>query len=116
VSTLTQTANQLRLDIQSVAKDLTDTNNKVNSNQQNLLTYFDFQADGLTIGLSSSDIKLKLANNQIQFLKEGSSSPVAYLSEGQLYVTDAHFIHSLILGNFAFVPRANGNLSLKRRG
>lgn len=116
VSTLTQTANQLRLDIQSVAKDLTDTNNKVNNNQKTLLTYFDFQADGLTIGLNSSDIKLRLSNNQIQFLKEGSSSPVAYLSEGQLYVTDAHFIHSLVLGNFEFIPRNNGNLSLKRRG
>jgi hypothetical protein len=116
VSTLTQTANQLRLDIQSVAKDLIDTNNKVNGNQQTILSYFDFQADGLTIGLSSSNIRLKLSNNQIQFLRDGSATPVAYFSEGQLYVTDAHFIRSLVLGNFEFVPRTNGNLSLKRRG
>lgn len=116
ISTLTQTANQLRLDIQSVVDDLTNTNDKVNSNQQTILTYFDFQADGLTIGVNSSDIKLKLINNQIQFLKEGTTDPVAYFSEGQLYVRDAHFINSLVLGNFEFVPRANGNLSLKRRG
>lgn len=115
MSTLTQTAEQLRLDIQSVAKDLTSTNDKVNGNQQTILTYFDFQADGLTIGLSSSNIKLKLSNNQVQFLREGSSTPVAYFSDGQLYVTDAHFIRSLVLGNFEFVPRTNGNLSLKRR-
>lgn len=116
MSTLTQTANQLRLDIETVVKDLTATNDKVNSNQKTILTYFDFQGDGLTIGVNSSDIKLKLINNQIQFLKEGSTDPVAYFSDGKLYVKDAHFLNSLVLGNFEFIPRSNGNLSLKRRG
>ena len=116
LSTLTQTAEKLRLDIETVVGDLKDTNDKVNSNQQTILTYFDFQADGLTIGINSSNIKLRLANNQIQFLKEGITEPVAYFTEGQLYVRDAHFIRSLVLGNFEFVPRSNGNLSLKRRG
>lgn len=116
VSTLTQTAEQLKIDIQTVVGGLKDTNDKVNANQETLLTYFDFQADGLTIGVNSSSIKLRLSNNQIQFLKEGNPQPVAYFSEGQLYVTDAHFIRTLVLGNFEFVPRSNGNLSLKRRG
>lgn len=116
ISTLTQTANQLRLDIQSVVGNLKATNDKVNGNQETILTYFDFQAEGLTIGVNSSKIKLRLANDQIQFLKEGSTDPVAYFSEGQLYVRDAHFIRSLILGNFELVPRSNGNLSLRRRG
>ena len=113
LSTLTQTANQLRLDIQTVVESLADTADKVNTNQAALLTYFDFQADGLTIGLNTSNIKLKLVNDKIQFLKEGIE--MAYLTEGQLYVTDAHFIRSLVLGNFEFTPRTNGNLSLRRR-
>lgn len=114
LSTLTQTAEQLQIAIQTVAKDLADTNNTVNNNQNTLLTYFDFQADALTIGVNSSNIKLKLANNRIYFLKDDTE--VAYFSEGQLYVTDAHFLNSLVLGNFEFVPRNNGNLSLRRRG
>ena len=113
LSTLTQTANQLRLDISTVSQSLADTAAAVNKNQATLLTYFDFQADGLTIGINTSSIKLKLSNDKIQFLKDGTE--VAHLTEGQLYVTDAHFLKTLILGNFEFTPRNNGNLSLRRR-
>lgn len=113
VSTLTQTAEQLRIAIQTVAKNLSDTTEIVNNNQNALLTYFDFQEDALTIGVNNSNIKLKLSNDRIYFLKDDNE--VAYFSEGQLYVTDAHFIRSLVLGNFEFTPRNNGNLSLRKR-
>lgn len=113
LSTLTQTAEGLRLEIKTVADALSDTNNKVAENQNTLLSYFDFQKDGLVIGINSSNIKLKLANNKVQFLED--TTEVAYFSDGQLYVTDAHFIRSLVLGNFEFTPRSNGNLSLRRR-
>lgn len=115
VSTLTQTADQLKIDIKTVIDSLNTTNDTVANNQNTLLSYFDFQKDGLTIGVSSSNIKLRLANNKIQFLKDGTTE-VAYFTEGQLYVTDAHFLKSLVLGNFEFTPRSNGNLSLRRRG
>lgn len=115
ISTLTQTAGGLKFEIESLGENLQDTNDTVNKNQATLLSYFDFQADGLIIGLSSSNIKLKLSNDRIQFLKDDSTE-VAYFSEGQLYVTDAHFLRSLVLGNFEFVPRSNGNLSLRYRG
>ena len=114
MSSLTQTANQLKIDIQTVVQALSDTNTAVNKNQATLLTYFDFQADGLTIGLNTSNIKLRLSNDRVQFLKDGAE--VAYLSDGQLYVTDAHFLKTLVLGNFELAPRTNGNLSLRRRG
>lgn len=114
VSTLTQTANQLKIAIEKVAGDLKNTDYTVANNQNTLLSYFDFQADALTIGVSNSNIRLKLSNNKIYFLKD--EQEVAYFSEGQLYVTDAHFIRSLVLGNFELSPRSNGNLSLMRRG
>jgi hypothetical protein len=117
LTSLTQTAENLKIAIESVAKDLKSTNDTISKNQETLLTYFDFQADGLKIGISSSNITLKLANNKVYFLKDGNEQdPVAYFSEGQLYVTDGHFLRSLVLGNFEFVPRSNGNLSLKLRG
>lgn len=110
-----QTSESLRLSIETLDKSLKDTQGIVDANQNNLLSYFDFQADGLTIGINSSNIKLKLGNDKIQFIKDGTTE-VAYFSEGKLYVTDAQFLSSLILGNFEFVPRSNGNLSLRRRG
>jgi hypothetical protein len=45
-------------------------------------------------------------------LQDGAE--VSYFSNRKLYVTDAHFLHSLQLGSFAFMPRANGNLSFKK--
>lgn len=113
LSTLTQTAENLRIAIETVTKDLSSAQNQISENQESLMTYFDFQADGLTIGVSNSSVKLRLANNRVSFLRD--SQEVAYLSEGQLYVTDAHFLKSLVLGNFEFTPRTNGNLSLRRR-
>lgn len=107
------TADGFRISLESTNQALKDTQDKLNANQAKLLTYFDFLDDGLTIGMNTSNIKLKLSNNKIQFLRDGTE--VAYFSEGQLYVTDAHFLKSLVLGNFEFVPRSNGNLSLKRR-
>ena len=53
---------------------------------------------------------LHIENDRISFLDDGAE--VAYLSNKRLYVTDAHFLHSLRVGAFAWVPRANGNLSL----
>lgn len=114
VSTLTQTSEQLRIAIQTLQSDLDKTNATVNDNQNNLLTYFDFKSDALTIGINNSNVKLKLSNNRIYFLKDDSE--VAYFSEGKLYVMDAQFLRGLILGNFEFVPRNNGNLSLRRWG
>lgn len=113
LSALNQTAEQLRIDIQTVSQSLSDTAESVNNNQATLLTYFDFQSDGLTIGVSTSKVKLRVSNDRIQFLKDGAE--VAYLTEGKLYVTDAQFLNTLILGNFEFAPRSNGNLSLRRR-
>lgn len=114
-SGLTWTAEQLRIDFGTLKDNLDDTNTAVSDNQKLLTDYFDFQPGSLTIGVGSSNIKLRLANDKIQFLKDGSVE-VAYLSEGKLYVTDGHFLTSLVLGNFEFTPRTNGNLSLRRRG
>ena len=39
---------------------------------------------------------------------------VAYLSNGSLQVTEAYIGTQLNLGNFAFVPGRNGNLTFKK--
>ena len=55
---------------------------------------------------------LRLENDRILFLDDGAE--VAYFSNRKLYVTDTQILHSLQLGNFAFMPRDNGNLSFKK--
>lgn len=68
----------------------------------------------LVIGDSESPVQLELENDVLYFLDDGAR--VAYMSDKQLVITDAHFLNSLRVGAFAWVPRANGNLSLVKVG
>lgn len=114
-SAVSQEVDKFSIRFGTIEDDLNGVKNSVNSNREQLLSYFDFLPDGLVIGVPASDIKLKLSHNKIHFLRNDLEE-VAYLSEGKLYVADAHFLKSLVLGDFEFVPRNNGNLSLRRRG
>lgn len=78
--------------------------------------WFVFDSDGLTIGEdgtgNDSNIKLRLDNDRISFLFLGAE--VAYISNNKLYIADGEFLNSLVLGDFGFIPRANGNLTFKK--
>lgn len=66
----------------------------------------------LELGSVTSDIILKQTNDRIQFIQAGAE--VAYVSNNTLYITDGHFLNSLRIGQFAFIPRANGSLDFKK--
>lgn len=76
--------------------------------------YIRFENGDIILGESGSEITLRIENDRVSFLDGGAE--VAYISDKQLYITDAHFLHSLRLGSFAWVPRENGNLSLIKVG
>lgn len=66
----------------------------------------------LELGSVTSDIILKQTNDRIQFVQSGIE--VAYVSNNTLYITDGHFLNSLRVGDFSFLPRANGSLDFKK--
>ncbi len=66
----------------------------------------------LELGSVTSDIILRQTNDRIQFIQNGTE--VAYVSNNTLYITDGHFLNSLRIGDFAFIPRANGSLDFKK--
>ena len=74
--------------------------------------YIRFVDGSILLGEEGNSLELKISNDRISFMQGGSE--VAYFSDNQLFVTDGHFINSLQLGNFAFIPRTNGNLSFKK--
>lgn len=74
--------------------------------------YIRFEDGDIILGEAGNELILRIENDRISFLDDGAE--VAYLSNKRLYVTDGHFLHSLRVGAFAWVPRANGNLSLMR--
>ena len=74
--------------------------------------YIRFVDGNIVLGEEGNTLTLRIENDRISFLDSGLE--VAYLSNSKLYVTDGEFLNSLQLGNFAFIPRENGNLSFKK--
>ena len=66
-------------------------------------------SDGTDSGLQTS-----LTSGQLTFFDNGY--PVAYINGQKLYINSAQINEQLRFGNFAFIPRSNGNLSLKYVG
>lgn len=74
--------------------------------------YIRFEDGNIILGEEGNELVLRIENDRIIFLDDGAE--VAYLSNKKLHVTDGHFLNSLRVGSFAWLPRANGNLSLVR--
>ena len=111
-SRLSVMADQIQIDLSRVSNQVDDLSDSVNSRMSDYDKWFRFTADGLMIGENGHELTLRVDNDRIAFLQSGSE--VAYFSNRRLYVTDAQFLVSVRIGNFAFVPRANGNLSFKK--
>lgn len=105
-------ADQIELRFTAASDQITDVSGDVQDVRTEINKYFRFTVDGLIIGEEGNQITLKVDNDRISFLDGGLE--VAYISNKQLYITDAHFLNSLRIGKFAFVPRRSGNLSLIR--
>ena len=76
--------------------------------------YIRFEDGNIILGESGNEITLKIENDRIAFIDSGAE--VAYLSNKQLVVLDGHFLNSMRIGRFAWLPRENGNLSLVKVG
>lgn len=68
----------------------------------------------IELGAGSSDIICKILNDRISFTENGIE--VAYISDNQLYITNATILSRLNIGNMSFLRRKNGNLSLVLNG
>lgn len=78
----------------------------------NVNNYMSFDNDGLTLGKSDSAFKTKITNQEWSIQKNGAK--VTYINDQTMYITDGQFTESLKVGNFGFVPRANGSLDFKK--
>ena len=79
-----------------------------------IINYIRFESGNIILGEVGNEITLRVENDKISIL-EGTNE-VAYFSNQKLYITDAEILVSLRIGNFAYIPRANGNTSFKKIG
>ena len=111
-SKLEQTASGFEMQFNKFSADLEAVATGADAEFEEIKKYIRFVDGKILLGEVGNELELEIANDRISFLQDGAE--VAYFSNRKLYVTDADIIHSLQLGSFAWMPRANGNLSFKK--
>lgn len=117
-SMINQTTKDITFSFQGANKYTAEVDGKFTEFLKEFETYIQFDAEGITLGKLNSPFIAKLGNQELAFMQDGVK--VAYISNNKLYVTDADIRNKLTIGNdtngyFDFIPRQNGNLSLKWR-
>lgn len=106
------TKNGLDIQFEEISKDIEAVANGTDAEFEEIRKYIRFVDGKILLGEVGNELELQIANDRISFQQDGAE--VAYFSNRKLYVTDTQILHSLQLGNFAFIPRTNGNLSFKK--
>ena len=98
---------------EQTAENITETFTSVNGDLDMLKTWIQAGIDGLLLGSSDSQVKLRIQNDKIEIID--GNDVVTYWSNVQQQ-TPKEFIvptgGSFTIGNFRWVPRSSGNLSL----
>jgi hypothetical protein len=111
---INQTAEDVEIRFNNFSQDIDAVAAGTDAKFEEISKYIRFVDGNIVLGEDGNTLTLRIENDRISFLD--SDMEVAYFSNNKLYVTDGEFLHSLQLGNFAFIPRSNGNLSfLKNR-
>ena len=111
-TTVEQNKNSVDILFNQYLADLEALANGTDANFEEIRKYIRFVEGKILLGEVGNELELQIANNRISFLQ--SNAEVAYFSNNKLYVTDGEYTNSLRLGQFAFLPRENGNLSFKK--
>jgi len=104
-----QTKNSYEYGFNELTQTINNNQGMTDAEFELIRKYIRFEDGNIILGESGNQVTLKLENDILGFYQSGNR--VAYLSDNKLYVTEGEFINSLRLGNFAFEPRSNGNLS-----
>ena len=111
-TTFEQTISGINIEFSSFQADIESIVTKTDAEFEEIRKFIRFVDGKILLGEVGNELELVIANDRISFQQDGAE--VAYFSNRKMYVTDAHFTHSLQLGSFAFMPRANGNISFKK--
>ena len=109
---ITQSASDVEIRFNEFSQEIDAAVAGTDAQFQEISRYIRFVDGNIILGEDGNTLTLRIENDRISFLDSGLE--VAYFSNNRLYVTDGEFLHSLQLGNFAFIPRNNGNLSFKK--
>lgn len=115
-TSITQNSTEIRMDFIQATDEIKGT---VATNQALLEEYIRFRGALIELGKVGNAFTAELSNEELAFKENGQK--IAYISNQSLVITNAEIRNKLSLGNesrgwFDFIPRTNGNLSIKWRG
>lgn len=90
------------------------TEEMLNNYKADVGQYMTYDENGLTLGATTSDFKTVIDNQRMAFWD--GDTVAAYISNRQLYIPQAVIESILTLGNFCFIPREDGGISLMWQG
>lgn len=105
-----QTAEDFNFNFNNLVSQISIVEGETQQQFQEISKYIRFVDGKIVLGEAGNELTLVQQNDRISFIQ--SNNEVAYFSNNELTVTDARFLNSIRIGNFAWKPRANGNLSL----
>ena len=114
-TSITQNSTEIRFDFTQVTDEIKGT---VAENQSLLEEYIRFRGALIELGRVGNAFTAELSGESLAFKENGQR--IAYISNQSLVITNAEIRNRLSLGNesrgwFDFIPRVNGNLSIKWR-
>ena len=115
-TSITQSSTEIRMDFTTITDEIKEN---VSTNQLLLEEYIRFKGALIELGKVGNAFTAELSNEELAFKENGQK--IAYISNQSLVITNAEIRNKLSLGNesrgwFDFIPRTNGNLSIKWRG
>ena len=114
LATFDQTTGVLADSVTDVQTQVGATADRLDEEIDTRKQYMQFDPNnGLTIGdLTNTDAySVQLTSTAMQF--RAGNTVAAYVSNDRLYINNAEVVNTLRIGNFAFLPRDNGHMSLQ---
>lgn len=106
-------ADSLELSIVSVRTQLGDKADK--DSVEEISKTFHFDENGLTIANSATGMGISVSEERVAFTG-GAQEPTTIITPTEMETTNLRVGRQLDLGNFSFIPRTNGNLSMRWKG
>ncbi len=106
-----QTAEGFNFNFNNITQQLNDLSGSTQEELTKFSKYIRFEDGNIIIGEVGNQIMLKMQKNKVAFI-QNETDELSVFTENKLTVTHGDFTESLEVGNFAWKPRTNGNLSL----
>lgn len=94
----------------STKQEIDDLTGELIGNQNLLEEYIRFQGALIELGRVGNAFTAQLDNGRLAFLENGS--PIAYVSNQKLWITDAQILNQLRIGKWMWTSQSNDNLIL----